>query len=183
MELIQTEGVVELERAKNRSQHIDQQSEQMSDISRNSRKIAEDLEKSAENNRKVAKESREKAVNASEIAKNSIELQRSIGEQLKTKIVPDFPKEKKKLENLKKLTTESLNKAEAVYDDSLTLFANITGVQVPELDLEPIKNNAKDLQTDVAKIAAELDSALTKNNDMLSDFEENLQLSEALIRR
>ena len=182
-ELIRTEGVTELERAKNRSQHIDQQSEQMSDISRNARKFAEDLEKNAENSKKAAKEAREKALGASDLAKNTVELQRSIGEQLKTKIVPDFPKEKKKIENLKKLTTESLNKAETVYDESLTLFANITGLQVPELELEPIKTNAKNLQTDIAKISGDLDSALSVNNDMLSEFEENLELSQILIRR
>lgn len=183
LELIQTEGVTELERAKNRSQHIDQQSEQMSDISRNARKYAEDLEKNAENSKKAAKDAREKALSASDLAKNTVELQRSIGEKLKTKIIPDFPKEKKKIENLKKLTTESLNKAETVYDESLTLFANITGLQVPELELEPIKTNAKNLQADIAKISGDLDTALSVNNDMLSEFEENLELSHILIRR
>jgi len=155
----------------------------MSDISRNARKYAEDLEKKAENSKKAAKEAREKALSASDLAKNTVELQRSIGEKLKTKIIPDFPKEKKKIENLKKLTTESLNKAETVYDESLTLFANITGLQVPELELEPIKTNAKNLQADIAKISGDLDTALSVNNDMLSEFEQNLELSHILIRR
>jgi laminin gamma 1 len=181
--LIQTEGVVELERAKNRSLHIDHQSEQMSDISRNSRKIVDDLEKNAENSKKVAKETRERATNASDLAKSSIELQRSITEQLKTKIVPDFAKEKKKLDALKKLTTESLSKAENVYDEALSLFADINAVQVTEVDLKPIKNNAKALSEQTAEIAAELDQALTTNNDLLSELEDNLSLSQILIRR
>lgn len=183
MELIQTDGFVELERAKNRSSHIGHQSEQMSDISRNSRKIADDLEKNAENSRKLAKETREHALNASDLAKNSIELQRSISDQLKTKIVPDFAKEKKKLDNLKKLTTESLSKAENVYDESLTLFADINGVQINEIDLDPIKNNAKNLLTNAEEIAKELDETVNSNADLLDNLEENISLSDVLISR
>jgi laminin gamma 1 len=183
LELLQTEGVVELDRAKNRSLHIDHQSEQMSDISRNSRKIADDLEKNAENNKKVAKDTRERATNASDLAKNSIELQRSITEQLKTKIVPDFSKEKKKIEALKKLTSEALSKSENVYDEALTLFAEINAVQVTEVDLSPIKSNAKTLSEQTAEIGSELDQALTSNNEVLSDLEDNINLSEVLIRR
>lgn len=183
LELIQTEGVTELDKAKNKSQHIDHQSEQMSDISRNSRKTVEDLEKAAEYSKTQAKDSREKAQNASDLARNSIELQRSVGEQLKTKLVPDFPKEKKKLESLKKLTTESLNKAESVYEDALTLFANISAVQVPDIDLEPIKNSAKDLDKDVSQVLDELDEGIGKNSDMLMNFETNLEYSDILIKR
>lgn len=183
MELIQIEGVSELSRAKNKSNQFDHQSEQMSDISRNSRRIAEDLEKAADSNRDKAKEAKERAINASDVAKNTIDLQRSITDQLKTKIVPDFPKEQKKLEALKKLTNDSLEKANSVYDESLTLFANINALPIPEVDLLPIKNDATKLSKAAAEISAELDDVLNVNDELLTNLEENIDLSRTLIKR
>lgn len=183
MELIQIEGMSELSRAKNKSNQFDQQSEQMSDISRNSRRIAEDLEKAADLNRDKAKEAKEKAINASDIAKNTIDLHRTITEQLKNKIAPDFPKEKKKLEALKKLTTDSLEKANSVYDESLTLFANINALPIPEVDLRPIKEDAGKLSRASNEISGELDGVLNSNNELLSKLEDNVDLSRVLIDR
>lgn len=183
MELIQIDGVSELSRAKNKSNQFDHQSEQMSDISRNSRKIAEDLEKAADTNRDKAKEAKERAINASDIAKNTIDLQRTITDQIKTKIAPDFPKEKKKLDALKKLTTDSLDKANSVYEESLTLFAKINALPIPEIELNPIKEDASKLSKASDEIAVELDDVLTSNNELLGNLEENIELSAVLIVR
>ena len=155
----------------------------MSDISRNARKIAEDLEKTADNNRSKAKEAKEKAINASDIAKNTIDLQRSITDQLKNKITPDFPKEKNKLDTLRKLTTDSIDKANSVYDESLTLFANINALSIPDVDLKPIKEDSTVLVKASGEIGSALDETLTQNNDLLGDLEEDISLSELLITR
>lgn len=183
MEQIQIEGVSELSRAKNKSNQFDHQSEQMSDISRNARKIAEELEKAADNNRDKAKEAKERAISASDIAKNTIDLQRTITDQLKTKIAPDFPNEKKKLDSVKKLTTGSLEKANSVYEESLTLFAKINALSIPEIELNPIKEDAAKLSKASDEIAVELDEVLTTNNELLSNLEENIELSGVLIDR
>lgn len=183
MELIQIDGVTELSRAKNKSNQFDHQSEQMSDISRNSRKIAEDLEKAADYNRDKAKEAKERAINASDVAKNTIDLQRSITDQLKTKLVPEFPKEQKKLDALKKLTNDSLEKANSVYDESLTLFANVNALPIPEVDLKPIKEDANKLSKAADELEAELQDVINVNNELLSNLDENIILSDTLIKR
>lgn len=183
MDLIQIEGALELSRAKNKSNQFDHQSEQMSDISRNARKLAEDMEKAAETSKTKAKEAKERAITASESAKNTNDLQRSISEQLKTKIAPDFPKEKKKLDSLKKLTTDSLDKSNSVYEESLTLFANIQGLSIPEVDLQPIKEDASKLTQASDEISKELDEVLNANNELLDSLEEDIKLSRILIRR
>lgn len=172
-----------MNRAKDKAQHLDQQSEQMSDISRNARKHAEDLEKTADEHKKNAKGIKDLTLNASDLAKKSIDLQRSITDQLSTKIVPDFPKEKKKLESLQKLTKGSLDKANSVYDESLTLFANINAIQVPELNLTPFKNTGNELVKASTDLDKELEEALTTNNDILSNLEGNVELSDILIKR
>lgn len=183
LELVQTEGVSELNRAKNKAQHLDHQSEQMSDISRNARKHAEELEKMADEHKKNAKGMKDLTLNASDLAKKSIDLQRSLTDQLSTKVVPDFPKEKKKLESLQKLTKDSLDKANSVFDESLTLFANINAIQVPELNLTPLKDNGNDLVKVSNELSTQLDEALTKNNELLTKLDENIELSKVLITR
>jgi laminin, gamma 1 len=155
----------------------------MSDISRNARKYAEEFEKNAENDQKQARELKEKILKTSEVAKSSIELQRTITEQLKAKIIPEFNKEKQKLEAIKKLTDESLQKANAVYDESLTLFATIDGLQIPKLNLEPYKEDASGLSESATNLKAELDELLDNNNAMLINLDENIDLSEIMIER
>jgi laminin, gamma 1 len=183
MELIQIEGVSELQRAKNKSNQFDHQSEQMSDISRNARKIAEELEKAAETNRNKAKEAKERAINASDIAKNTSDLQRNLVEQIKTKIAPDFPKEREKLDSLKKLTTSSLEKANSVYDESLTLFAKANALPIPDIELGPIKDESMTLSKTANEIREELDQFYNTNRLLLDDVEESSELSDTLIQR
>jgi len=110
-------------------------------------------------------------------------FQRSITDQLKTKIAPDFPKEKKKLDALKKLTTDSLDKANSVYDESLTLFANVNALSIPEVDLTPIKEDSAKLSKGADEITTELDEVLNNNNKLLSELEDNIDLSKSLISR
>jgi coxsackievirus/adenovirus receptor len=172
-----------LNRAKGKAEHLDHQSEQMSDISRNARKHAEELEKIADDHKKNAKGMKDLTLNASDLAKKSIDLQRTITDQLSTKLVPDFPKEKKKLESLQKLTKDSLDKANSVFDESLTLFANINAIQVPELNLAPLKDSGNELVMKSNDLNAELEEALNTNNDLLNHLEDNIQLSDVLIKR
>lgn len=155
----------------------------MSDISRNARKIADDLEKAAEANKDQAKQAKEKAINASDIAKSTIDLQRSITDQLKYKIIPDFPEEQKRLEALKKLSNESLEKANSVYDESLTLFANVNALSIPEVNLAPIKEDAAKLLSASSEISSELDNVLNANGDLLDSLEADNKLSEVLVER
>lgn len=183
LSLIESEGKSELARAQLKSSQFDSQSESMSDLSRIARNKADELEKTAESYRASAKDTKERAINASDIAKNTIDLQRSITDQLKTKIAPDFPSEEKKLETLKKLTAESLEKANSVYDESLTLIAKVNGLPIPELNLQPIKEESARLSTETDGIKKNLDDILDTHEDLLSTVEGNINLSEILIAR
>lgn len=183
MELIQTDGVAQLARAKDKSNQFDTQSEQMSDLSRNARKIAEELEKAAENYRNQAKETKERAISASEKAKDTIDLQKSIDDKLNKEITPEFSKEQEKLEALKKLTAESLDKATHVFDDSLTLIAKVNGLPIPEADLAPIKEEAAKMSKESDDIQNELDENIGKHGDLFDKVESNINWSQSELRR
>lgn len=78
LELLQTDGVAALARAKDRSDQFGQQSEQISEISREARSQADKLEAQVEQNKQNAKEANEKASKAYELAKNTLNLQKNI---------------------------------------------------------------------------------------------------------
>lgn len=78
MELLKTDGVSALAKAKDRSDQFGHQSEQISAISRDARIQAEKLETQAAFNKKIALEANENAMKAYELAKNTITHQKNI---------------------------------------------------------------------------------------------------------
>lgn len=78
MELLKTDGVSALSKAKDRSDQFGHQSDQISAISRDARAQAEKLEAQAAFNKQIALEANENAMKAYELAKNTITHQKNI---------------------------------------------------------------------------------------------------------
>lgn len=74
-----TEGAAALARAKDRFEQFGQQSDQISEISREARAEVDLLEKQADENKQKANEAYEKALKANELAKNALSQQQQIG--------------------------------------------------------------------------------------------------------
>lgn len=183
MDSLQTEGVSELFRAKNKSNQFEVQSEQMSDISRNARALADNLGVMAKQGRDEAQNAKEKAMNSSELAKKTMDTQRTITDDLKFTLAVDFNKEMKKLESLKGLTTSALEKANNVYDESLTLFANINAITTPEINVAPLKQDSAKLVSATKDMSDELQNILNKNDRLLHELDENIELAGLLLKR
>lgn len=155
----------------------------MSDISRNARALADNLGVMAKQGRDDAQNSKEKAMNSSEIAKKTMDTQRTITDDLKFTLAVDFNKEMKKLESLKGLTTSALEKANNVYDEALTLFANINAISTPEINVAPLKQDSAKLVTATAEMSDELQDILNRNDELLHELDENIQFAEVLLDR
>lgn len=78
MELLQTDGVNALAKAKDRSDQFGHQSDQISSISREARAYADKIEVQSAINKRNAEEANEKSSKAYELAKNTITLQKNI---------------------------------------------------------------------------------------------------------
>lgn len=78
MELLQTSGVTALNKAKDRSDQFGQQSDHISDISREARNIVDTLEAEADAKKTNAQEAIVKAQQAYDLAKNTFALQSNI---------------------------------------------------------------------------------------------------------
>lgn len=64
----------------------------------------------------------------------SNELRNSIGYEIK--------QSKDALENAVRLSSDALKQATDIYDEALTLIANMKALSVPEIDLEKLRANA-----------------------------------------
>lgn len=78
MELLLTSGVSSLSKAKDRSDQFGQQSNQISEISREARLIADKLEEQADAKKIHAQEAITKSQQAYDLAKNTFALQSNI---------------------------------------------------------------------------------------------------------
>lgn len=78
LELLQTDGAVALVRAKNRSDQFGHQSNQISEISRESRAQVERLQSQSDQKKRLANEANEQASQAYELAKNTLNQQKNI---------------------------------------------------------------------------------------------------------
>lgn len=170
-------------RARNKSNQFDHQSDQMSDISRTARGLAEDLEKQAKDDRDKAAEAKEKSEASSELAKKTVELQREISEDLKVAVAPETTQLSKKLDGLKKMTTEALEKANTIYDESLTLLSNVKTISTPEINVAPIISDSSKLINDTKTVNDELERLIGDKTELLNDLDSNMNLAEVLLAR
>lgn len=78
LDLLKSNGATALDRARTRSNEFGQQSEQISDISRQARHQEETLEAQARENKQIAAEANEKASKAYDLAKSTLGKQQEI---------------------------------------------------------------------------------------------------------
>lgn len=191
-------------KAKDRSDQFGQQSQHISSISRDARMQAERLEAQAEANKQSAIAANENSLKAYEMAKNTITLQKNIrlvlkfflwccsrhikisfshSTELRNNIGAEIAQSKEKLEATARLTNESLRAAEEMYNNALTLFANVNALKAPQINVDKLKQDAalanqqaQRLQTEIAALAAE-------HEKLLIEYDENSELGEVLVRR
>lgn len=63
-------------------------------------------------------------------------------DELRTNIRVEVGESKNKLEETSKLTESALKRANEVYDEALTLFANVNSLTAPEINIEELKKSA-----------------------------------------
>lgn len=183
LEVLQTDGNQALQRAKDRSASLDNQSKEISEISRQARTYADKLENEADTAKATAQDALDKATKAFEVAKNTNNLQQQINADIKQNISTELSQLTQKLETVKRITEDSLEKANEVYDDALTLFANINSLSAPDIDTKQIKDDAKRLIEESDRILKELDEVVDSHDNLLKEVAENIELAKILIQR
>lgn len=71
-------------------------------------------------------------------------------DELRTNIRVEVGESKNKLEETSKLTANALNRANEVYDEALTLFANVNSLTAPEINIDELKKSAASANKEVS---------------------------------
>lgn len=70
-----------------------------------------------------------------------------------------------------------------MYDEALTLFANVNNLVTPEVDTNTIKSDAKRLIEESDRILKELDDIVTSHEKLMEEVTDNIELAKTLILR
>lgn len=181
LELLQNDGAAALAKAKDRADKFGQQSEQISDISRQARAKVEKLEQDVEQSKQNAIDANEKATKAYELAKSTLNQQQQIGDELRSNIRAEIDHSRESLENAIKLTTDALERANRVYDEALTLIANVNGLAAPQIDLDRLKQDALSAIDEAQRLHGEIERLTSEHDKLLLDYDENAELGRKLI--
>lgn len=182
-DLLKKEGITALNRAKAKSDELDQQSGQISEISRDARSQAEKLEALSEKNRKDAEEADKIATESYDKAKKTIDMESSIKDDLTRNIQNEISLAKSTLETTTGVVADSLDRANKAYDEALTVIANVNSLTVPDVDIEKIKKEAEDASKKAQNERNEIEEITGDNTNLMSELNDNIVYAEVLLQR
>lgn len=88
-----------------------------------------------------------------------------------------------KIDTVKRITDDALEKSREVYDEALTLFANVNNLVTPEVNTDQIKADAKELIKQGERIIENLDIEVSTHERLIEEFNDNIMLAKTLVER
>lgn len=82
----------------------------------------------------------------------------SRSDELRSNIRSEITQAKEALENAVRLSSDALQQANQVYDEALTLIANINALSVPEIDLDKLRFDAAHALQEVNEMKIEMEN-------------------------
>ncbi|XP_016934621.2 laminin subunit gamma-1 [Drosophila suzukii] len=183
LDLLSDEGAQALEKAKEKSVQFGQQSEQISDISREARALSIKLDSEAQFDLKNAKDAKDAVEKAHQLAKSAIELQEKIGTELQTEVGLELSHVKQSLGTVIQTSKEALRKANEVYDTALTLLNDVNRQTQPEIDISQLKKDAVAANERADELLQQINDLSNSNGELFADFETEQELTETLLKR
>ncbi|XP_039963355.1 laminin subunit gamma-1 [Bactrocera neohumeralis] len=183
LNLLNDDGAQALAKAKNKSVEFGVQSDQISEISREARALADRLEAEAQVDLKNAKDANEAVEKAYELAKSAINLQQKVSDELRSEVRLELNTVKQSLNNVAQTTKEALRKANEVYDAALTLLTDVNGLTAPEIDIKQLKKEALEANEEADRLLERVNDISNSNGKIFADFDDEYQLADVLILR
>lgn len=183
LDQLNDEGNQALAKARNKSVEFGEQSEQISDISREARALADRLESEAQFDLKNAKDAMDAVEKAHQLAKSAIDLQQKVGVELRTDVRLELNQVKQQLGTVAQNSKEALRKANEVYDTALTLLNDVNRQTQPEIDINQLKKEAVAANERADELLKKISELSDNNGELFSDFDAESQLANVLLNR
>lgn len=174
------EGMLALERARERADKMGKQSQKMSDMAKESRVLADQHEADAAK----IKEHTLAAINYTSIA-YELAKDAAIAQEANAKNIARL---KQKIEHLvellaktKKMSAEATNEARKSYDEALALYTLINSLQVNKADIPKLKQQAADHLRNAQRLQKEVEEFITRHAQLLDSTQFKLNEMKALL--
>ncbi|XP_054274289.1 laminin subunit gamma-1-like isoform X2 [Macrosteles quadrilineatus] len=194
LDYLQADGATALAKAVERSALFGQQNQQMSDIAREARNLAQDQEERAAEIHKIAEAAVNLSTQAYDIAKDAINRQKNISDEIRHQnSILQMTKEKLNLTMAE--VADTANHVNSVYNDTWAIYSDVYDLMLPETNAQELKEQSINTGAEAKKIRDEannlyqshvtlledISELMIDGNDVLRKAEEQQQLADELL--
>merc|ERR1712051_516757 len=180
--LLENEGNVALRKAEKRSKQFGEESEKMSAIAREARRLAEQQVEDASEIESIAKQAYETSNNAYEMARADMEEQTKTGSQIKV-LEEQVKIMGTKLRTVQSLASQTSRDANDAYNTAINIYQQAKSIEVPSIDEENIEKQANRVQEEATQIKQEANRLIDSNVNLLEETQNRrVQLQDLLDR-
>jgi len=87
------------------------------------------------------------------------------------------------LETATRLAADAFKRANEVYDEALTLFANVSALTAPEINLDKLKQDSVKAIEEAQRLQEEINSLVKDHEKLVENYGENSDLGKVLVQR
>lgn len=176
---LDTDGLRSLVKAQERSKNYVHRSDQMSEIARKTRLLADKHEKEAKQIIDKFNEAKNISETAYNLAKDAINTQKTNKEELE-KLKDRLNEVKEQYQMTVKLSQDVQNDANRAEQDALALMADVSNIVVPDLNSSRYKDDATQIISQAKQAHADADGILKTHQQLLNSTGNKLKDSRLL---
>lgn len=177
---ILTEGMTALAKARERADRMGKQSQQMAEMAKESRKLADQHEQDAAKIREQTLAAMNHTSIAYELAKDAAAAQEANAKNI-AKLKQQIEKMVELLGKTKKMSAEATNEAKKSYDEALALYTLINSLQLNKADIPKLKQQAAEHLRDAQRLRTEVEEFITRHAQLLDSTQFKLNEMKALL--
>jgi len=179
--LLDGEGLLALQKARERASLFGQQSVRMSQIAQQARTLAKSHEDQADVIENVLKDALNSSSESYRLTKDAIILQKSNKDAIRA-IRKQLNDTSDLLERTRKMSEEAKREAIRAYDDSLAIFTDASQMSIPDLDADKMRQNAIDIMEQAKRIMQEADDLLAQYDNLLNNTKYRIDEASDLLQ-
>ncbi|XP_046665340.1 laminin subunit gamma-1 isoform X1 [Homalodisca vitripennis] len=182
LDYLQADGAVALKKAVERSKVFGQQNQQMSEIAREARNLAEQQEEHAKEIHKIAENAVNLSTQAYDIAKDAINRQKNISDEIRS-LNSDMQMTNEKLDLTIEVVSDTANHVDTVYNDTWAIYSDVYELMLPETNAQDLKDKAIATASEARQIRDEANNLYQNHIALLEEISELMIDGEDVLRR
>lgn len=177
---IMTEGMIALDKARERADRLGKQSQKMSEMAKESRQLADQHEQDAAKIRELTMYAMSNSTMAYDLAKDAASAQEANAKNI-AKLKQQIEKMVELLNKTKKMSSEATNEARRSYDEALALYTLINSLQINDADVPKLKQQAADHLRNAQNLHKEVEEFIARHQALLDSTQFKLNEMKALL--